>query len=316
MLRTPDACFEALPGWPYLPSYVEGLPELNGARMAYVDIAGDPDKLSGHMSGMIGAGGAAYSRSRQPHVALCLHGNPSWGYLYRKMAPIFAEAGLRVIIPDLIGFGRSDKPELESAHTFEGHRQSLLALIRHLDLRNVMLVVQDWGGLLGLTLPMAMPERIGHLLVMNTALATGEGLGEGFLQWRSYSNKSPDLDVGKMLRRGKPDMTADEARAYNAPFPDASYKAALRVFANLVPTSPDDPGAAISREAAEFLKHRWQGETFMAVGTQDPVLGPPAMDALRQTIRNCPAPMPVAGGHFVQEWGEPIARKCLKQFGF
>jgi pimeloyl-ACP methyl ester carboxylesterase len=300
MLRTPDLRFVGLPGWDYSPSYVEGLPELAGARLHYVDLP-----FQARVPSVAGA----------PKVALCLHGNPSWGYLYRKMAPVFVEAGLRVVIPDLVGFGRSDKPELDSAHSFDYHRNYLLALIKHLDLQEVLLVVQDWGGIFGLTLPMAMPERFSHLLVMNTTLAVGTNLSEGFVQWRNFSNKNPDLDPGSLLKRGKIDMSAGEAAAYSAPFPDASYKAALRAFPNLVPALPDLPGAALSRQAGEFWRKQWQGKSFMAIGTEDPVLGPPVMQTLRQNIRNCPEPLLVKGGHFLQEWGEPIARAALTHFG-
>jgi hypothetical protein len=150
---------------------------------------------------------------------------------------------------------------------------------------------------------------------MNTTIATGT-LSDGFVQWRAYSNSQPDLQVGKLLRRGKPDMTDAEAAAYDTPFPDASYKAALRAFPNLVPEGPDAPGAALGRDAEVFWRERWQGESFMAVGMKDPVLGPAVMAALRRTILGCPPPMEVAdGGHFVQEWGEPIARAALRHFG-
>jgi pimeloyl-ACP methyl ester carboxylesterase len=312
MLRTPDARFEDLPDWPYPPCYVEGLPELQGARLHYVDLpAEEASPRVGMRSAREGAKGLLRPRAK---VALCLHGNPSWGYLYRKMAPVFAAAGLRVVIPDLLGFGRSDKPELESAHSFEFHRNYLLAFVKHLDLQEVLLVVQDWGGIFGLTLPMDMPERFGQLLVMNTTLATGEGLSEGFLQWRDYSNKNPDLDPGKLLRRGKADMTTGEAAAYSAPFPDSGFKAALRAFPNLVPATLDAPGAAISREARVFWREVWEGDSFMSIGTEDPVLGTSVMQALRQLIRNCPEPMLVKGGHFLQEWGEPIARAGLQHF--
>jgi pimeloyl-ACP methyl ester carboxylesterase len=175
--------------------------------------------------------------------------------------------------------------------------------------------VQDWGGLFGLTLPLAMPERFTRLLVMNTTIATGT-LSDGFVQWRAYSNSQPDLQVGKLLRRGKPDMSDAEAAAYDAPFPGASYKAALRAFPNLVPDAPSASGATLGRDAEVFWRERWQGESFMAVGMKDPVLGPAVMAALRRTIRGCPPPMEVAdGGHFVQEWGEPIARAALRHFG-
>jgi haloalkane dehalogenase len=136
------------------------------------------------------------------------------------------------------------------------------------------------------------------------------------VQWRAYSNSQPDLPVGKLLRRGKPDMSETEAAAYDAPFPDASFKAALRALPNLVPDGANAPGAALGREAEAFWRERWEGESFMAVGMKDPVLGPPVMAALQRTIRGCPPPMEIAdGGHFVQEWGAPIARAALRHFG-
>ena len=292
MLRTPDSRFADLPGWLYPPQYAQPL-GADGPRMAYVDA---------------GPRGAAVT-------VLCLHGNPAWGYLYRHMLPVFTAAGLRVVVPDLIGFGRSDKPEDEAWHQFDTHRQSLLTFIDQLDLRNVMLVCQDWGGIFGLTLPMAAPQRFTRLLVMNTTLATGE-TSPGFKAWRDYSNSQPDLAVGKLLKRGKREMPDAEAMGYDAPFPDASYKAALRAFPNLVPEGADAPGAAISRAAQAFWQRDWQGQSFMAVGAQDPVLGGPTMDALRAHIRACPPPMVVAeGGHFVQEWGGPIAAAALAHFG-
>ena len=296
LLRTPDDRFANLPGWPYAARYAQPL-GAEGPRMAYAD-EGPRDAAV---------------------TALCLHGNPTWGYLYRHMIPVFTAAGLRVVVPDLIGFGRSDKPVDEAWHGFDVHRQSLLNLVESLDLKNVMLVCQDWGGIFGLTLPLAMPARFTRLLVMNTTLGTGE-VTEGFRQWRAYSSGQSDLAVGKLLRRGKPEMSAEEAAGYDAPFPDARYKAALRIFANLVPDAvtmgPDGPGIAVSREAQAFWQQRWTGDSFMAVGVQDPVLGLPTMLALQQTIRGCPAPMQIAeGGHFVQEWGAPIAAAALAHFG-
>ena len=287
-LRTPDERFAALPGYAFAPQYTEHA----GHRIHHID-EGPRDAAV---------------------TVLCLHGNPSWSYLYRHMIAVFTGAGLRVVAPDLIGFGRSDKPVDEATHSFDFHRDMLMALVEELDLTNIMLVVQDWGGIFGLTLPMAAPQRYTRLLVMNTTLATGT-LTEGFRQWRAYSNSQPDLAVGKLLVRGKRDMTAAEIAAYDAPFPDPSYKAALRAFPNLVPDGEDAPGAALGRQAAAFLQQHWAGESFMAVGTQDPVLGLPTMQALRSQIRGCPPPLEVPeGGHFVQEWGGPIARAALAHF--
>jgi tRNA(adenine34) deaminase len=247
---------------------------------------------------------------------LCLHGNPAWSYLYRKMIPVFLEAGGRVVAPDMVGFGKSDKPKKDAAHSFTWHRQVLLEFVERLDLRGVVMAVQDWGGLLGLTLPMAAPQRYRGLLVMNTALGTGDvPLSPGFLAWREMCRTKPDFDVARLFARGNPQMSAAECEAYNAPFPDRGHRAALRVFPAMVPERPGDDGAAVSREAREFLRTQWGGQTMMAVGAQDPVLGVPVMEALRRDIRGCPEPMVLAqAGHFVQEHGEAIARAAVGYF--
>ena len=289
VLRTSDERFAGLPGWPYAPQYLQ----VDGLRMHYVD-EGPRDAAV---------------------TALCLHGQPSWSYLYRKMIPVFAAAGVRVVAPDWFGFGRSDKPEDDAWYTFDRHRDSMLRFVEQMDLRNVMLVVQDWGGLLGLTLPLQQAERYTRLLVMNTGLGTGT-VTEGFKQWRAYANSQPDMAIGKLFQRGNPGMTAEEAAAYDAPFPDVRYKAGVRRFPNLVPDSEEAPGAELSRQAARFWSERWQGDSFMAIGMQDPVLGPPAMQSLRKLIRGCPEPLEVAdGGHFVQERGGPVAEAALRHFG-
>jgi tRNA(adenine34) deaminase len=280
-LRTPDAAFDGLPGYPWRPNYLSDLPSLAGLRMHYLD------------EGQGAAGGLTY---------LCLHGNPAWSYLYRKMIPVFLQAGHRVVAPDLVGFGKSDKPKKDSFHTFAGHRQNLLELVERLDLRNIVLVVQDWGGLLGLTLPMAAPGRYRGLLLMNTLLATGEqALPAGFLAWREMCAKHPEFDVARLFAQ--------------APFPDRGHRAALRAFAPLVPEFPDSPGADVSRQAQDFWRDQWQGRTLMAVGAQDPVLGLPVMRGLQQVVRCCPEPLVIDhAGHFVQEHGEPIARQAVALF--
>jgi tRNA(adenine34) deaminase len=221
-----------------------------------------------------------------------------------------------VVAPDLIGFGKSDKPVDDAAHSFRWHRQALLEFVERLDLRNVVLVVQDWGGLLGLTLPMAAPDRYRDLLVMNTAFGTGDvPLGAGFLAWREMCAKNPAFDVGRLFARGNPQMSAQECDAYNAPFPDATYRAALRTFPPMVPEFPDSNGAAESREARAFFSERWRGRTVMAVGAQDPVMGVPAMRALQKLIRSCPEPIVIEkAGHFVQEMGEPAAHAAVQAF--
>jgi haloalkane dehalogenase len=290
-LRTPDSRFAGLPGYAFEPHYLEGDA---GLRLHYLD-EGPRDAAQ---------------------IFLCLHGQPTWSYLYRKMLPVFTAAGHRVIAPDFFGFGRSDKPVDDQVYTFSFHRQMLVRFIEQLDLSNITLVCQDWGGLLGLTLPMDMPGRFTRLLVMNTALATGDvPLGQGFLDWRAWSNAHPDMDVATLLGRACPHLTQAERNAYGAPYPDVRYKGSVRRFPQLVPDHPDAEGAALSRRARDFLRTQWSGQTFMAVGMKDPVLGPPAMSALRKIIRGCPAPHEVPeGGHFLQEWGEDVARRALEHF--
>ena len=293
-LRTPDSAFNNLPGYPWQPNYISDLPSLNGLRMHYLDEGPADAEVTW----------------------LCLHGNPAWSYLYRRMIPVFVNAGHRVIAPDMPGFGKSDKPKKDSVHTFEWHRNVLLEFVEDLDLSGIQLVVQDWGGILGLTLLMAKPWRYQSLLVMNTMLATGEQpLSEGFLAWKQMCADKPMFDVGKLFARGNPQMSADECAAYNAPFPDAGHRAALRAFPPMVPSGVDSPGAAVSRDAARFLKHDWQGQSVMFIGQQDPVLGEVVMRDLHHRIRGCPEPvlLPQAG-HFVQEHGRDIAVQAVQTF--
>jgi tRNA(adenine34) deaminase len=306
-LRTPDAAFDNLPGYPWQPHYVSNLPALAGLRLHYLDEGEADNEIE------------AFSQT----TYLCLHGNPAWSYLYRKMIPIFLESGARVVVPDLIGFGKSDKPKKDAFHTFSWHRQVLIELIERLDLQNVVLVVQDWGGLLGLTLPhefQGKTNRTHHrfkgLLVMNTTLATGDApLTDGFLAWREMCRKNPEFKIDKLFARGNPQMSAAECAAYMAPFPDSGYRAATRAFPPLVPDNEDADGAAISQKAREFWSNDWDGRTLMAVGALDPVLGVECMRELQQTIRNCPEPLVLEhAGHFVQEHGEEIAQMAVRLF--
>ena len=296
-LRTPDRCFENLPGYPWQPHYVSDLPSLNGLRMHYLD-----------------EGQQAPAICSAPQTTyLCLHGNPAWSYLYRHMIPVFLASGARVVAPDLVGFGKSDKPKKDRAHSFGWHRQVLLDLVERLDLQNTVLVVQDWGGILGLTLPMAAPQRYTGLLVMNTLLATAEQpLSNGFLAWREMCAKKPDYSVSRLMQRGNPALSDAERTAYDAPFPDRGYRAALRAFPALVPEQADDDGAAQSLQARLFWQHHWQGTSLMGVGQQDPVLGEPVMQALHSHIRGCPPPKLLAhAGHFVPEWGAGLAQAMV-----
>lgn len=292
--RTPDSQFSDLPDYPFVPHYVDDLPGYEGLRVHYLD---EGPKDSGR-------------------VFLCLHGQPTWSFLYRKMIPVFLESGARVVCPDWLGFGRSDKPVDDDVYTFHFHRSMMIELIKRLDLQNVTLVCQDWGGLLGLTIPQDMPERFERLLVMNTAIAVGQSPGAGFDAWRAYNRSQPDMDIASLMKRGTSVLNDAEAAAYAAPFPDITYKGGVRRFPELVMTDPEMEGVQTSIAATEWWKTQWTGQSFMAVGAQDPVLGPNQMEALRANIAGCPPPMMVEdGGHFVQEWGEEIARAALKSWG-
>jgi haloalkane dehalogenase len=294
-LRTPDERFAGLPGFDFAPHYLDGLPGFGALRVHYLDER--PAVASGR-------------------TVLCLHGQPTWCYLFRKMIPVFMEAGHRVVAPDLFGFGRTDKPVDDDIYTFEFHRAMLMRFIEALDLERVTLVVQDWGGVLGLTLPMEYPGRIDRLIVMNTGLGIGRSPGPGFDAWKAFVAGNPDFDIARLMKRSVPFLTDAEAAAYAAPFPDARYRAGVRRFPALVPVTPDMPGTEVSKQAARFLRARWEGQAFMAIGMQDPVLGPPVMQALAQTIRGCSAPMELAeAGHFVQEWGREVAERALAYFG-
>ncbi len=294
VLRTPDERFHDLPDFHFDPLYIDDLQGCEGLRMHYID----------------------QGPQNADNIFLCLHGEPTWCYLYRKMIPIFTAAGHRVVAPDFFGFGRSDKPTDEAVYTFDFHRNALIAFIDRLGLNNITLVCQDWGGLLGLTLPLDMPARFSRLLIMNTTLGTGDvQLSKGFLDWRAWVRKNPDLSAGRLLKLTCPHLSEGECGAYDAPFPDINFKSGVRRFPELVPDRTDAPGANLSRKAREWLRNNWNGQVFMAVGMKDPVLGPPVMRDLRDDIRNCPEPYELhEAGHFVQEWGEVVARKSLAAF--
>ena len=291
VLRTPEERFEALPDFAYPPLYLDDLAGYEGLRCHYLDLG--PADAS--------------------QTFFCLHGEPTWAFLFRRMIPAFLQSGARIIVPDLFGFGRSDKPTDQGVYTFEFHRNMLLSFLNQLQLTRLTLVAQDWGGVLGLTLPMEAPHRFSRLLLMNTLLGTGDRpLGEGFLAWREWCRNNPDMAPGKLLGRACPHLSDAEKAAYDAPFPDMTYKAGARAFPELVPEDPDDPGAALSRNARAWLSEQWGGETFMAIGMTDPVITPSDMRALHAMIRGCPEPYEVKqGGHFLQEWGEEVARAAL-----
>jgi haloalkane dehalogenase len=294
-LRTPDDRFVSLPDFPFQPNYISDLSSFEGLRMHYVDV-GPKDADT---------------------VFLCLHGQPTWSYLYRKMIPVFARNGARVIAPDLFGFGKSDKPTAESFYTFTHHRNSLIEFIKKLNIQNVTLVCQDWGGVLGLTLPPWEPSRFKRLVVMNTALATGQRpMGPGFLGWLDWVKANPDFSPAAVVSRSCTTLSDGEKAAYDAPFPDIHYKAGARRFPGLVPQNLNDDGAEYARHAVQWWSTQWTGASFMAIGMQDQVITPVAMYGLRTVINGCPEPheFPEAG-HFIQEQsGHEVAELAMSYF--
>lgn len=250
-LRTPDERFADLPGYPFAPNYVD-VDDTDGGtlRVHYVD-EGPSD-------------GA---------VVLCLHGEPSWSYLYRKMIPPLVDAGLRVIAPDLVGFGRSDKPTEQGDYTYARHVAWMqAAIVDHLDLRGATFFGQDWGGLVGLRLVAENPDRFDRVIVGNTGLPTGEGRPtDAFLQWQRFSQTTPVFDVGFLLQAATiTELSPGEVAAYDAPFPDDSYKAGARIFPSLVPTSPDDPAAEANRSAWAVFE-QWDKPFICCFSDSDPV---------------------------------------------
>ncbi len=290
-VRTPDNRFLNLPDFAWHPLYEDQLAGYEGLRMARID------------EGPQDAG----------RVFLCLHGQPSWGFLYRHMIPVFLETSARVVVPDLFGFDRSDKPIQDNCYTFTFHRQSLIELIETLDLKGITLVVQDWGRLLGLTIPPDMPDRFNRLLVMNTVLGLGGGSSEGFDAWRDFHRTHPDYDVAALFQKYVPGMSDEVAAAYAAPFPDARYRGGVRKFPSLVMTEPDMEGVDVSRRAAAWWKTGWSGDSFMAIGESDVLIPPRLMKRMHEILGVVRPPLMLPdAGHFVQETnGEQVARACL-----
>ena len=277
VLRTPDERFANLPGYQFEPHYVE----VDGLRVHYVD------------EGPSDAG-----------PVLLLHGEPSWSYLYRTMIPIIAQAGHRAIAPDLIGFGRSDKLVEREDYSYQLHVDVLAGFIEQLDLRNITLFGQDWGGLIGLRIVAEHPDRFARIVAANTFLPTGDNPpGEAFLRWQQFSQNSPAFDIGRVVQGGTVTTLSDEVvAAYDAPFPDDSYKAGARVFPALVPTAPDDPAAPANRKAWEVLE-RWEKPFLTAFSDSDPITkgADRAFQARVPGTKGQPHTTIAGGGHFLQE---------------
>ena len=277
-LRTPDDRFVNLPDYDFAPHYVD---VGDGLRMHYVDEG---------------------PRDGQP--VLLLHGEPSWCYLYRKMIPIIVAAGLRAVAPDLIGFGRSDKPVSRDDYTYQAHVHWTASLVEQLDLRGITLVCQDWGGLIGLRIAAEHPERFARIVAANTFLPTGDNPpGDAFLRWQEFSQKAPELPIGNIVRGGcKTELPAEVVAAYDAPFPDDRYKAGARQFPALVPTRPDDPASDANRRAWEVLR-RWEKPFLTAFSDEDPITrnADRAFQSLVPGTKGQPHTTIKGGGHFLQE---------------
>lgn len=287
ILRTPEERFANLPDYPFEPNYLE----VDGIRMHYVD-----------------------EGPKDAPVVLMLHGEPSWSYLYRKMIPPVVAAGYRVLAPDLVGFGKSDKPSKISDYSYQQHMDWLGAWADQLALDNIILFCQDWGSLLGLRMVGEQPDRFARVMLANGALATGEQeMPKAFLAWRAFAKYSPLFPIGKIIDKATvTDLPKAVIAAYNAPFPAEKYKAGARAFPGLVPASTDDPASpACIKAAAELAKFE---KPFLTVfGKADPVLGKgdKPMQALVPGSKGQPHDR-IYGGHFVQEdCGPELAQRLI-----
>ncbi|MDH3295244.1 MAG: haloalkane dehalogenase [Acidimicrobiia bacterium] len=297
VLRTPDERFQNLPDWPYEPRYAD-VPRGDGGgtlRVHYV---------------------AEGPTDAQP--ILLLHGEPTWAYLYRHMIPVLTAAGHRVIVPDQVGFGRSDKPAEKTDYSYARHVAWMSSLVfDHLDLGDVTFFGQDWGGLIGLRLVAAQPERFARVAVSNTGLPTGDFRpSDAFMAWQEFSQTTPEFPVGTLVNRASlSDLSPDVIAAYDAPFPDDSYTSGARIWPSFVPTSPDDPEAPANRAAWEVLR-RFDKPFLCCFSDSDPVtaggdkpfikLVPGAAGQSHTTI--------TGAGHFVQEDKGPELARLLIEF--
>lgn len=296
-LRTPEERFENLPDFSYPPHYME-VPDGDGGslRIAYVD-----------------------QNPGATETVLMMHGEPSWSFLYRKMIPPIMAAGCRVVVPDLPGFGRSDKPADRNDYSYQRFVDWMQAWLEGLDLAGITLVCQDWGGLIGLRLAAANPERFSRIVAANTGLPTGDGqISEAFLNWRKFSLETKDFDVAAIIAMGcqKP-LPSEVAAAYNAPFPDDRYKEGARIFPSLVPIEPDDPASEANRAAWKVLEN-WQKPFLTAFSDGDPITrgGAAVFHKRIPGARGQPHTTIEGGGHFLQEdCGEALARAVIEFIG-
>jgi haloalkane dehalogenase len=294
-LRTPDERFEDLPGYTFEPQYLEVADGEGGKlRVHYLD--------EGLRSG---------------EVVLLMHGEPSWSYLYRRMIPILAEAGKRVIVPDLVGFGRSDKPTETSDYTYARHVDWMReALFEQLNLEGITFFGQDWGGLIGLRLVAEHPNRFDRVCVANTGLPVGFGATEAFTAWRDFSQNADHLPVGKIVAGGTVNGLSDpEIAAYDAPFPDETYKAGARIFPALVPMEPDNPAVPDNVAAWESLS-RFEKPFLVAFSDSDPITGggdKPFHDRVPGT-KGQPHGTIEGAGHFLQEDKGPFVAEMILQW--
>ena len=289
-LRTPDEHFTNLPDYPFEPNYAQ-IPDGEGGllRMHYLD-----------------------EGPRRADPVLLMHGEPSWSYLYRKMIPIITAAGYRALAPDLVGFGRSDKPAQKRDYTYQRHVDWTQTWLDRLDEKRITLVCQDWGGLIGLRLVANDPDRFARVVAANTGLPTGDTpISDAFLKWRKFSIEVPDFDVAAIIAMGcqKP-LPENVAAAYNAPFPDDSYKAGARIFPSLVPITADDPAAPANRKAWEMLS-KFDKPFLTAFSDGDPITrgGERILQKTVPGAKGQPHTTITGGGHFLQEdCGEELAR--------
>lgn len=289
IFRTPDERFEGLPGYDFAPHYAE----IDGLRLHYVD-----------------------EGPREGTPIVCFHGEPTWAYLYRKMLPPLVAAGHRVICPDYAGFGRSDKPTDRGWYSYDGHVELMTALLDRLELRGATVVVQDWGGPIGLRWAVEHEERVERLVVLNTGIFTGR-VSKGFLAWRDFAQKNPDLPVGFVLQGAtKSELAPEVVAAYEAPFPSPESKAGAAQFPLLVPTEEDGPGASQMRDVADALS-RWQKPALVAFSDSDPVFPhPKSGQVFCDRIPGARPQVTIAGAaHFLQEdEGEQITDEMLAFF--